>query len=560
MFHVGQRIQQFKGVREAEGTVLKVTAKTLTYETDNGETFKCSQSSARAIGDATPRRSPSSASARPTAQATPSASSRPKQRASRALSFDDETSYRSGADDGDIKVNDRVYLFKGTREGWEGTVVKVTSKTLVCKTDGEAFRCNITSVRRIQPRRPAPQHFGNDGPHSILAHQQRAAPSSSSDDEDDAETTMEPLLKVASARGLTRALIDHGVKMPEHVPQVCASFATQNLASDGRSHDGHDGAAGHDPWSICDYLRESLYWPKDTIYIDKEQVGMYMYERGHTNSYTNNQDVRPWCRPGTFETEPVDEARDVPQRNYRSVYKWAQRSSKLQLIFVSRDYLLSANCIVELQDCITLAGTRDSSTKAIALILLECDLPRDPLRALKRMARGSQQVSVKTFELGMYEDRLLHGEGSKYDLRDAAATIQELREFCKAVIGTGDPADQMREMEYYLANRDHPSVLRSDLRKHRVRSPYRSAEQRRIRLNQSDSELDSLQHELQQRLPMIGSGRAADIVDFLRTNRPITDVWDLEDIGGIGDGILRCIEPFVTVFGQDADRKVPRRR
>ena len=49
----------------------------------------------------------------------------------------------------------------------------------------------------------------------------------------------------------------------------------------------------------------------------------------------------------------VDEKTDdhtTVKRNYRSVYKWAQRNSPINLFFLSKEWLQSDNCTVELDD------------------------------------------------------------------------------------------------------------------------------------------------------------------------------------------------------------------
>lgn len=47
--------------------------------------------------------------------------------------------------------------------------------------------------------------------------------------------------------------------------------------------------------------------------------------------YENTKELRPWLPPsppGGWKVEDVDEEDFVPRRNYRAVYKWAQRVSK----------------------------------------------------------------------------------------------------------------------------------------------------------------------------------------------------------------------------------------
>jgi hypothetical protein len=52
-------------------------------------------------------------------------------------------------------------------------------------------------------------------------------------------------------------------------------------------------------------------------------------------------------------SQMVDEETDdhtTVKRNYRSVYKWAQRNSPVNLFFLSKEWLQSENCTVELDD------------------------------------------------------------------------------------------------------------------------------------------------------------------------------------------------------------------
>jgi hypothetical protein len=75
----------------------------------------------------------------------------------------------------------------------------------------------------------------------------------------------------------TQALRRRGALLPQYVPLVCPSFASRDLACDPDNPDnrnGHDGRAGRDPWSILDFIRDSLYWPSDAIFIDSECFGV----------------------------------------------------------------------------------------------------------------------------------------------------------------------------------------------------------------------------------------------------------------------------------------------
>lgn len=76
-------------------------------------------------------------------------------------------------------------------------------------------------------------------------------------------------------RDITQDLIRNGAILPEHVPVVCPSFAGENLLDPNNpdNRNGHDANAGHDPWSILDYIRDALLWPSDAVFIDAECFG-----------------------------------------------------------------------------------------------------------------------------------------------------------------------------------------------------------------------------------------------------------------------------------------------
>ena len=44
----------------------------------------------------------------------------------------------------------------------------------------------------------------------------------------------------------------------------------------------------------------------------------------------------------------------VIKRNYRKVYQWAQRVSPVAILFLSKEWVKSHNCIYELDDLIKL--------------------------------------------------------------------------------------------------------------------------------------------------------------------------------------------------------------
>jgi hypothetical protein len=167
---------------------------------------------------------------------------------------------------------------------------------------------------------------------------------------------------------VTQELLDHGVLLPEHVPIVCPSFAGIDLAKqiiDGTGNaenhrsgvevdrDGCDEIAGHDAWGICDYLRDALLWPTESIFIDNEAFGDYHQPSG------DREPPRLYLhRNRQFNVHVVDEGNDkshlIIKRNYRKVYQWAQRVSPVAILFISKEWVKSDNCTNELDDLIVL--------------------------------------------------------------------------------------------------------------------------------------------------------------------------------------------------------------
>jgi hypothetical protein len=196
------------------------------------------------------------------------------------------------------------------------------------------------------------------------------------------------LLKTAEHKfDVTRELLEHGVLLPEHVPIVCPSFAASDLATlrDERSkpvdYHGCDELAGHDAWSICDYLRDALLWPTESVFIDKEAFGTYYRAQLYATLTTRcpstiglfacvNPPPQLYLHPRAdrerndprgyrqVNVHAVDEVLDkdplVIKRNYRKVYQWAQRVSPVAILFLSKKWVNSPNCTDELDDLITL--------------------------------------------------------------------------------------------------------------------------------------------------------------------------------------------------------------
>jgi hypothetical protein len=110
---------------------------------------------------------------------------------------------------------------------------------------------------------------------------------------------------------ITQDLLRIGAKISEHVPICTPSFAARDLAYNGKNFDGCDNRAGRDPWGICDYIRDNLYWPTDAIFLDTEQFSIYCHPAEDYNikktpedkparTYNITPESHPGLPPGTY--------------------------------------------------------------------------------------------------------------------------------------------------------------------------------------------------------------------------------------------------------------------
>eukprot|EP00939_MAST-03C_sp_MAST-3C-sp1_P002411 g2411.t1 len=119
-----------------------------------------------------------------------------------------------------------------------------------------------------------------------------------------------------------------GIRLPTFTPLVCASFALKDVGGAGYAHniDVTDALAGRDPWAICDFLRDSLQWPRDAIFIDSEQTGIYEVDESSTLGES----------PGP--------------RHWHTVWQWVMQQASFKLVFVSSASLESSNCCREVDE------------------------------------------------------------------------------------------------------------------------------------------------------------------------------------------------------------------
>ena len=206
------------------------------------------------------------------------------------------------------------------------------------------------------------------------------------------------------------------IRMPIYEPLVCTSFARKNLSGDREKGEKVDSKlAGRDPWSICDYIRDSLQWPASLIFIDAEQTAEYDLDMYHVGA------------------DHCDEG-----RNWHAVFTWAQEKCEVMLYFMSEEFFDSVNCDGEIWD---FAGKLVSGhgNAAVLIALLDPD-PTGKAKAIMRKlgasARegGMDDRSVRAkfsvdnvFDLSHYmiwdAAQKAGTGGEKLNLRDAAKGI-----------------------------------------------------------------------------------------------------------------------------------------
>ena len=378
---------------------------------------------------------------------------------------------------------------------------------------------------------------------------------------------------------VTQDMLRRGLKLPEHVPLVTPSFATKDLINtkklnpDGsfaggdishqttRSGKIEGSGAGRDPWSVCDYLRDSLCWPRDSIFIDAEQFGIYAHPEdwagGQSDSYTETGKLRPWTAQGTFTVERTIEdsgktMEGLLQRNYRGVYKWAQRVSPVLLYFFSAGWTDSDNCRVELDDILHElseaggGGVGIRERRVVIFVVLDrvvLKMAKAQQRRFKELCLEKQQIHLVDLSpyMDWIESHATGKGGKKLELAETSEGIQELRSILEKQFGCGSERAYREERELWLREQTQPRRQLPDLKGVPVRVHYLPQFQRRLDINTATVE------QMVERLPGVGKTRAGLIYEFIKKKGRIQSLDDLLTIHGIGDGTVNKLEPFVYV-------------
>jgi hypothetical protein len=367
------------------------------------------------------------------------------------------------------------------------------------------------------------------------------------------------LLKTADFKyDMTQELLLNGAKMPEHVPLVSISFRSSDLGGD-ESVTGTDERAGHDPWAVADYIRDMMRWPKDSIFIDKEQFGAYNGKAGKERTYKNTPEIRPWCPSGDFKVDfPVTEA--FVQNNWRGVFKWAQRVSPAILIFYSMDYYNSDQCFKELSGVLQECHEDCQLKEKRLVIFVQMDEEGGPkmrsqMKEMKNVS-ASQHI-IKSVDISSYL-LYLNGEAGKMSLKDAAFGLVDLVDELQKFFGPGGIGDielVALERAKMVARKQDPSVQLLDIKDKPLRNRYLPECERRIKLvkrvNKASKDGVASAEDLQERLPGVGELKSELIWEVIRKNGKIDSLDQLARILSKTNPwqgkVFQQILPFITI-------------
>lgn len=338
-----------------------------------------------------------------------------------------------------------------------------------------------------------------------------------------------PLAPTASHQGdVTQALLKADARLPACIPLVCTSFAAKDLAS--RSHP--KAKAGGDPWSICDYLRDSLMWPSDAIFIDAEQFGMYAGPAKDDEKRIHYRD-KGWRKSAVLA-------------NWYGVYQWAQRVSSAMIYFLSEEWYNSEACISERESIMQqLHGGdfRGSKLQVFLVLLDEVEGAGEFQHKIEQHGHKCHMYDLSAYMewYNTWESDRKAGERleGKLALRDFSNDLGELRDHLAELFGEGDRDELVRQAREAERQR---ATGRRDARRDDNGNPVRNRflDGRRINVNQATAD------ELM-RAPHIGVERAQNIVDHRKKFGPFVTLYDLINVYSIGETILLQVMPFFAV-------------
>jgi hypothetical protein len=205
-----------------------------------------------------------------------------------------------------------------------------------------------------------------------------------------------PLLPGVCAGDKVDTGVSPGIRIPFYYPLVTCSFASKNLSGDpAKRIEASDSLAGRDPWSICDYLRDSLKWPSCLIFIDAEQCGGYDLDHYHLDEKCIEGDPSkpcPFWEAGSAHERGTCGCEANPQfgehdgsRNWKALFQWAQQSSHVMLYCISDDFFASDNCKNEFQDYCKMRR-EGKVTAAPVIALLDSGLKAQADKMMKQMS------------------------------------------------------------------------------------------------------------------------------------------------------------------------------
>ena len=254
----------------------------------------------------------------------------------------------------------------------------------------------------------------------------------------------------------------------------------------------------------------------------------------------------------------------VIKRNYRKVYQWAQRVSPVAILFLSTEWVKSANCRFELDDLIGLCndeGTREGRTVFVVWldpnteVLEEKEAKNYDLKGkLKDLKEKLGDSQCSEYDLSAYQKWYKTRE--KAWLHPSAIAMVELKDRLGNVLGQGSERCFIAEMK---AMRDRPEHERRDPQFKPLRNRFQPLCQRRIDIGTAE------EGDLMARIPRLGEKlgprvklriwqalavrkQGGETQQLFNTLVELRDF--LKSIPGIGPLISEYVCCFVTCYGR----------